>query len=58
MDPRIQVMMSKVLHRHKNPLAGSLVSLFLAHEATLKFGVLVIAQNSKKDVSGAEAHTF
>lgn len=58
MDPHIQLMMSKVLHRHKNPPAGSPANLFLAHEATLKFGVLVTAQNSKKDVSGAEAHTF
>lgn len=28
MDRHIQVMMSKVLHRHKSPPAGSLVSLF------------------------------
>jgi len=51
-------MTSKVLHRHKNPPARSLASLFLAQEATLKFGVLVIAQNSKKEASGVEAHTF
>lgn len=57
MDLHIQVM-SKVLHRHRNPPAGSLVSLSSAHEVTLKFGVSLIAQNCKQEVSGAEAHTF
>lgn len=58
MDPHIQVMMSKVLHRHRNPPAGSLGSLSWAHEVTLKFAVSLTAQNCKQEVTGDEAHNF